>query len=309
MLPFIVIGAIAAVVLFVRPNPPIETIDLDDWSFELDGRVGTVKRRTGESSSSSSENDTSDEDSDDDDETCSKSDERAAQLLQRWWAQFLMKPTNFETSSCTKTNDTASSEESSYEMIDSYPEDDDGSDEEASKEESVEEEEKRPAESSCDEEEDNNACEEQEEDNDNACEEQEEDNASSSETDECVEEEKCPVSEEDDEVWSSYRGKGLRGLRREIEKGLTEEETRISSLVYEEVRRMSKRGMIELAWGALAGKGRCPCSLLDADFCPERVRVRWYAPYVWLTGEKDFTPSEIEWTRSLEKWVRRRKRG
>ena len=54
MLPFIVIGAIAAVVLFVRPNPPIKAIDLDDWSFELGGRVGTVKRRTGESSSSSS---------------------------------------------------------------------------------------------------------------------------------------------------------------------------------------------------------------------------------------------------------------
>ena len=276
MFAFVLLGAVAAIVLLVRPNPPVENSNLEGWEFYVEDRTGVVR-----------EEDIEEEESDNDDEETiqavnsivrfwkkikrNQHQAAAAVTLQRWWRY-------------TQTHTETPSEES-YDVVDacettsSQCGDDSDEEEKRPEEEQGLEEEKHPEESSA--------------------------TSSSSAT---TSSSSSDEEEEDASEWTARRGKGLRGFWRDVQVGLDDHEKRIGKSVYREAKRILNRGMIGSAWNALAGRGRVPPDVLDAEFCPERVRVRWLAPYVWMTGDTDFMPTEIEWTQSLQRWVQQRKR-
>ena len=131
--------------------------------------------------------------------------------------------------------------------------------------------------------------------------------ASDDETSENAEEKYPDTSDEaKDAEWTTRRGKGLRRLWKDIRQGLDDDERAVGKVVYRAAKDAMGRSTLRNAWHALAGRGRSPPDVLDPDFCPERVRARWYAPHIWVTGEEDFAPAEVEWVRSLRKWVEKR---
>ena len=311
MFAYVLLGAIAVVVLFVRPNPPTEELGLEQWDFKIDGRTGIVRKKqyVSDDEGDASDDDASDDDASDDDASDDRynSDEdraaqsiqrhwqrhwqrryfcrvRAAKVLQRWWR------------TCTTTSPVPETpSEESYDMIDSVEnseaddatDDDETSDDETSDDADDSGSETTPATPAAT---PNEASDDDEDDDELSA------NA----------EEKYPDTSDKDAEWTTRRGKGLRRLWKDIRQGLDDDERAVGKVVYRAAKDAMGRSTLRNAWHALAGRGRSPPDVLDPDFCPERVRARWYAPHIWVTGEEDFAPAEVEWVRSLRKWVEKR---
>lgn len=310
MFAYVLLGAIAVVVLFVRPNPPTEELGLEKWDFKTDGRTGIVRKK--QYVSGSDESDESDDASDSDDRYNSDEDRaaqsiqrhwqrhwqrryfcrvRAAKVLQRWWR------------TCTTASPVPETlSEESYDMIDSVENseaDDDATDDDADNDETSDDETSDDADDSGSE----TAPATPAATPNEASDDDDDDDESSANA-----EEKYPDTSDEakDAEWTTRRGKGLRRLWKDIRQGLDDDERAVGKVVYRAAKDAMGRSTLRNAWHALAGRGRSPPDVLDPDFCPERVRARWYAPHIWVTGEEDFAPAEVEWVRSLRKWVEKR---
>ena len=286
MFAYVLLGAIAVVVLFVRPNPPTEELGLEQWDFKIDGRTGIVRKKQYLSDESDDASDSDDRYNSDEDRAaqsiqrhwqrryfCRK---RAAKVLQRWWR------------TCTTASPVPETpSEESYDMIDSV-ENSEADDDETSESDDDSGSETAPATPA---------------DTSNEASDDDDDDETSENA-----EEKYPDTSDDanDAEWSTRRGKGLRRLWKDIRQGLDDDERAVGKVVYRAAKDAMGRSTLRNAWHALAGRGRSPPDVLDPDFCPERVRARWYAPHIWVTGEEDFAPAEVEWVRSLRKWVEKR---
>ena len=111
------------------------------------------------------------------------------------------------------------------------------------------------------------------------------------------------VSTDDDCDWYSVRHRGFGAFSADVLSGLEGRDRTWAKVGLRQLRQNFRWTWVDSAWMFFTHKGRTPPSALDT--CPDNVRARLFAPHVWLSNDPYFAPSEIEWTRSVQRWTRR----
>ena len=195
-----------------------------------------------------------------------------------------------------------SSDDSDRYSDDFSEEDDDGSDEASNNDDNSEgaDEETSSFEMLSDDEEEEKPSEEISED---AAEKKSEDDDKEKENDEDGGEQSEASEEEEQPLWTTAKGCGLEAFFDEVKQDLTSKELLVAEIVHRRLKRNMKWSCMDTVWQAIMGRD-APVDILKLGVCPERVRVRFYTPWV-LEGYEGRAPSELEFTRCIRRWTRK----
>ena len=98
------------------------------------------------------------------------------------------------------------------------------------------------------------------------------------------------------------KGQGLQAFWHDIRKDLTPRELDVAHFIMRRIRQNLKWTCLDTLWWIVLGRS-APMDLLTAKVCSQRVRMRFYTPWLIQYGD-DFAPSELELTRSIRHWTR-----
>jgi len=108
--------------------------------------------------------------------------------------------------------------------------------------------------------------------------------------------------EEGEIIWETVKGRGLQAFWWEVKKDLEPTEIVVARLVMRRLRQNLRWGCLDTLWWIVLGR-QAPMDLLTPKICSPRVRMRFYAPWIIQNGE-DYAPSELDFTRSIRRWIR-----